>query len=149
MDNKNCQICEEGHLTPCVDKNLVEYKGHTTELDSHYSICDACGCEQTNATQMRDNKRAMLAFKKEVDGLLTGDEIKKIRLLLGITQNEAATIFGGGTVAFSKYENNDVMQSVPMDRLLRVANEVPEAFSVLARKFGLNVTSDSSPRTIL
>lgn len=71
-------------------------------------------------------------------GLLTGEEIRKIRSFLGITQNEAATIFGGGTVAFSKYENNDVIQSVSMDKLLRVASEVPEAFHVLARKVGLD-----------
>jgi HTH-type transcriptional regulator/antitoxin MqsA len=137
-DKEICPICEEGHLEQFIDKNPVEYKGHTTELNSHYSVCDTCGCEQTNATQMRNNKRAMLAFKKEVDGLLTGEEIRRIRLLLGITQNEAATIFGGGTVAFSKYENNDVAQSVSMDKLLRVVNEVPEAFHVLAKKVGID-----------
>lgn len=137
-DKEICPICEEGYLEQFIDKNPVEYKGHTTELNSHYSVCDTCGCEQTNATQMRNNKRAMLAFKKEVDGLLTGEEIRRIRLLLGITQNEAATIFGGGTVAFSKYENNDVAQSVSMDKLLRVVNEVPEAFHVLAKKVGID-----------
>ncbi len=50
---------------------------------------------------------------------------------------EAATIFGGGIVAFSKYENNDVAQLVSMDKLLRVVNEVPEAFHVLAKKVGI------------
>lgn len=138
IDKEICPICGEGHLKQLVDKNPVEYKGHTTELNSYYSICDACGCEQASASQLRNNKRAMLAFKKEVDGLLTGEEIRKIRLLLGITQNEAATIFGGGSVAFSKYENNDVVQSVSMDKLLRVVNEVPEAFHVLAKKVGLD-----------
>jgi predicted transcriptional regulator len=29
-------------------------------------------------------------------GDLTGKEIRKIRMLLGITQNEVATVFGGG-----------------------------------------------------
>lgn len=137
-DKEICPICDEGHLEQFLDKNSVEYKGHTTELNSYYSVCDTCGCEQTNATQMRNNKRTMLAFKKEVDGLLTGEEIRKIRSFLGITQNEAAIIFGGGTVAFSKYENNDIAQSVSMDKLLRVANEVPEAFHVLAKKVGID-----------
>lgn len=80
----------------------------------------------------------MLAFKKEVDGLLTGEEIRKIHLLLRITQNEAASIFGGGTVACSKYENNDVIQSVSMDKLLHVVNEVSEAFRVIAKKAGID-----------
>ena len=141
MTNKTiCQICGEGRLEELIDKNTVEYKKHTTELNSYYSVCDSCGCEQASATQMRQNKRAMLAFKKEVDGLLTGEEIRKIRMLLGITQNEAATIFGGGSVAFSKYENNDIIQSASMDKLLRVANEVPEVFHVLARKVGFERT---------
>jgi HTH-type transcriptional regulator/antitoxin MqsA len=60
--------------------------------------------------QTRDNKRAMLAFKKQVADLLTGFELKALRQRLGVIQAQAAVIFGGGPVAFSKYESDDVMQ---------------------------------------
>jgi len=114
--------------------NTVDYKGHCTDLELHFSVCDACGSEQSNAMQLRTNKRAMVAFKKLVDGLLTGTEVRAIRGRLGINQAEAARIFGGGPVAFSKYEHDDVAQSEAMDKLLRLAVELPAAFTRLDRR---------------
>ena len=135
-ENNLCPICGEGHLQPQVGKNPVEYKGQTAELEFHFSLCDACGSEQSNATQLRVNKRAMMAFKKRVDGLLTGAEVRALRERLGLSQAEAARIFGGGPVAFSKYESDDVAQSEAMDKLLRLADELPAAFVLLARRAG-------------
>ncbi len=132
-----CPICGEGNLAAAVEKNLVEYKGQTGQLDAHYSVCDCCGSEQTNAVQARLNKRAVMAFRKRVDGLLTGAEVRTLREQLGISQAEAAKIFGGGPVAFSKYESDDVVQSEAMDKLLRVVSDVPEAFELLARRAGV------------
>lgn len=134
-----CPICEEGYLHEHIEQEEVEYNGQKGITPLYYSECDACGSEQANAVQIRDNKRAMIAFKKQVDGLLTGTEIKALRLRLGINQSQAAAIFGGGPVAFSKYENDDVMQSEAMDKLLRLADELPAAFDSLVRKSGIEL----------
>lgn len=138
-----CPICGEGHLNSKSGKNEVMYKDHKRALDIYYSECDVCGSEQATAQQVRNNKRVMLGFKKEVDGLLTGMQIKALRVRLGINQSQAATIFGGGPVAFSKYENDDVTQSEAMDKLLRVAGEVSAAFTYLACYAGINSVSSS------
>lgn len=132
-----CPICSEGHLQSCVGKNTVGYKGKSTELDMQYSVCDACGSEQADAAQLRTNKRAMMAFRKQVDGLLMGTEVRALRVLLRINQAEATRIFGGGPVAFSKYESDDVAQSEAMDKLLRLAAAVPAAFAHLAHEAGI------------
>lgn len=129
-----CPVCGEGYLRERVVQETTEYKGRTGETPLHFSECDACGSEQANAAQTRANKRAMIAFRKQVDGLLTGAEVRAVRECLGINQAEAARIFGGGPVAFSKYENDDVMQSEAMDKLLRLAVDVPEAFLRLKLK---------------
>ena len=140
-----CPICGEGHLHALVDKNPVEYEGQSTVLDCHYSVCDFCGSGQADPDQIRTNKRHMIAFKKTVDGLLTGDEIKALRKHLGINQSQAAMVFGGGPVAFSKYENDDVMQSESMDKLLRLAEAVPAAFEYLAQQANVECTQKSKP----
>lgn len=132
-----CRICGEGHLTVQVEKNPVEYKGVSEELDSYYSVCDACGSEQADVAQTRLNKRLMIAFKKRVDGLLGGAEVRALRERLGLSQAEAAQVFGGGPVAFSKYESDDVAQSEAMDKLLRLAGELPAAFELLCRRSGV------------
>ena len=134
-----CPICEEGNLNEKIGKNRVDYKGETTELDLHFSVCDSCGSEQANARQVRKNKRYMAAFKKQVDGLLTGSEVRSVREGLGLKQLDAAKIFGGGPVAFSKYEADDVTQSEAMDKLLRVAAKVPEAFDYLVNLAGFHL----------
>lgn len=128
-----CPLCEEGQLHERMDFSEVEYKGQHASLPLYFAECDACGSEQGSAEHIRRNKRAMIAFKKQVDGLLPGAGVRAIRERLGITQAQASQIFGGGPVAFSKYEGDDVMQSEAMDKLLRLASEVPEAFAKLAR----------------
>jgi HTH-type transcriptional regulator/antitoxin MqsA len=72
-----CPLCGEGHLAHQRGSLLVDYKGHTSAIVSHFSVCDHCGSEQADAAQLRDNKRAMVAFKKQVDGFLTGAEVKQ------------------------------------------------------------------------
>lgn len=136
--SNTCPICGEGLLEPRAGKHHVEYEGVARDIDLLYSVCTGCGSEQGDATQIRENKRAMTRFKKEVDGLLAGSEIRALREQLGINQVEAAKIFGGGPVAFSKYEADDITQSEGMDKLLRVALAVPDAFDYLRFEAGLS-----------
>jgi len=137
QSNNLCPVCGKGRLQPQAGKNNVTYKDHTADLNIHYSVCDICGSEQSDALQLRDNKRAMVAFKKTVDGLMLGAAVRKLREKLGLSQAQASRIFGGGPVAFSKYESDDVAQSEAMDKLLRLAMELPSAYDLLARKAGI------------
>lgn len=63
---------------------------------------------------------------------------------MGINKSEAARIFGGGPVAFSKYEADDLAQSGVMDRFLRLAAAVPEARKnlVLPNKITMSTQSE-------
>lgn len=137
--NNDCTICGEGQLQDHSDKQNVEHKGSNGAISFHYSECDFCGSEQASSSQVRDNKRSMIAFKKEVEGLLTGSELKNLRTKLNITQAGATELFGGGPVAFSKYEADDVMQSTAMDRVYAA---VPEALAYLSKGTSLELKQD-------
>jgi HTH-type transcriptional regulator / antitoxin MqsA len=54
-----------------------------------------------------------------------------------MTQGQAARLFGGGPVAFSKYENDDVAQSESMDNLLRLVRRSADAFWQLVQEKGM------------
>lgn len=136
-ENKLCRICGEGNLTIKTEKNRVEYKGISELLDFSYASCDGCGSEQADAHLTRINKRLMIAFRKRVDGLLTGAEVRALREKFKLNQGEAAQVFGGGPIAFSKYESDDVAQSEAMDKLLRLASELPAALGLLCRRAGV------------
>jgi HTH-type transcriptional regulator/antitoxin MqsA len=90
----------------------------------------------------------MIAFKKQVQGLLTGNELQVLRKRWGLKQADAAKVFGGGPVAFSKYESDDVMQSDAMDKLLRLAAEVPAALDKLMSDAGVERNIQTSWKNV-
>lgn len=138
MDTKElCPICGEGHVTNHVDQVESEYKGQKKLLPLHYQLCDACHSDFAGAAESKLNKRAVMAFRKSVDGLLTGAEITALRAKYQLTQAQAAKLFGGGPVAFSKYENDDVAQSEAMDALLRLVRRSEVAFWELVDERGM------------
>jgi HTH-type transcriptional regulator/antitoxin MqsA len=139
MENKVCPICEEGVLIIREGRNETEYKGVKGSVRFLYEECNVCGSEQADAALSLKNKRLMIAFRKQVDGLLMGEEVRALRERLKLKQSEAARVFGGGPTAFSKYESDDVTQSAAMDKLLRVADALPEAFRHLCKLAGQEV----------
>lgn len=140
MDKQElCPLCGEGHVTAQVEEVESEYKGQKALLPDHFKLCDHCGSDFAGAAEAKLNKRALIAWRKQVDGLLTGVEIIALRNQYNLTQAEAAQLFGGGPVAFSKYENDDVAQSEAMDTLLRLVRRSPEAFRALQEEKKMTV----------
>lgn len=138
MENQAlCAICGEGHVTAQTRAVETEYKGTRALLPMHYQLCDTCTSDYVGMAESKLNKRIVMAFRKQVDGLLTGDEIAALRKQYKLKQAQAAQLFGGGPVAFSKYENDDVAQSEAMDTLLRLVRRSPEVFWALVEEKGL------------
>jgi HTH-type transcriptional regulator / antitoxin MqsA len=141
-----CPICGEGHVTSQVEMVESEHKGHKAMLPSHYQVCDACHSDFAGVKEGKLNKRGIMAFRKSVDGLLTGDEICALRGKYKLTQAQAAVLFGGGPVAFSKYENDDVAHSEAMDTLLRLVRRSEAAFlELLAVKGRMELKGVTKP----
>lgn len=122
-----CPDCHGGTLALERYSDTFEYRGEILTVDGlECWLCDQCGAEIIRPEQIRHGDRLFADARRRVDGLLTGDEIARIRKALGLTQRQAAELFGGGANAFSKYERGDVIQSVAMDRLMRLIAAHPE-----------------------
>lgn len=132
-----CPLCGEGSVHETRFDEPFEYKGKTITISLHCKECDVCGSEFSDAATSKKNQRVINAAKKQIDKLLDSDSIARLRKKWNVTQVEAGRIFGGGPVAFSKYESDDVVQSEAMDKLLRVADAVPEARHWLLMHAGL------------
>ncbi|MCK0536109.1 type II toxin-antitoxin system MqsA family antitoxin [Alcanivorax quisquiliarum] len=131
MTINKCLVCDSDQIAEMLDDVPLRVGEFERTMQMRVTACASCGCSFHTAEQERHNKRQRLAFRKMVEGLLTGAEIRAIRQRHGLSQKQAAEIFGGGPVAFSKYEADDVAQSQAMDRLLRVFDAVPEAKAAL------------------
>jgi HTH-type transcriptional regulator/antitoxin MqsA len=106
------------------------------ELEGHE--CRHCKSEPMFPDEIRRNQLRITDAKRQADGLLSGHQIRKARELLGLSQQEAATIFGGGTNGFSKYERGETAQSVAMDRLLRLVMADPSKLDQLRAMAGMS-----------
>lgn len=131
---RTCPACGEGKLRAREDTETVEHRGKTGEIELRFAVCDRCGAELTSAEDARYNKRAMNAFRKSVEGLLSGKEIREFRERLRLNQKAAAQLLGGGPVAFSRYENDDIAQSAAMDTALRLCIASPTNLLTLAQQ---------------
>lgn len=127
-----CNECGEGRLHPSTwEADFRHYDGtiHVTGLQCHR--CDACGADPVFPDQVAFNEKRIADAKRKETGRLVGREVRVLREQLGLTQQQAATLFGGGANAFSKYERGDTLQSVAMDRLMKAAAFVPGVLEFL------------------
>lgn len=59
------------------------------------------------------------------------EEVRRIRRKLGLTQKEAAAMFGGGINAFSRYERGEIEPGTATMQLLRLLDKHPELLNEL------------------
>lgn len=124
-----CKNCENETLIEELFEDSIDFRGLLLEVEGLKRVrCERCnhvweGAEHAayNKELIRQAYNKKREFVREELGLLSGQEIHRILELLDLTQKEASTLFGGGANAFNKYESGEVLQSIAMDRLLRVA----------------------------
>ncbi len=140
-----CPLCHATATQARTSLENYQYKGQTLALQTDYSVCTACGEEFLFPAQIQTNDARIREARKQMDGLLTSDEVRQTRLKLDLTQEEAAKVFGGGVNAFSKYERGEVTQSAAMDKLIRLAAESPSVLQRLKTMAGLDTPSTNTP----
>ena len=80
---------------------------------------------------MEVSDRALNRLKARSEGLLEPEEISRIRKKLGLSQDAAGQMIGGGPRAFQKYENGDLMPSRAISSALSLLDHDPKALTVL------------------
>lgn len=123
-----CPRCGLTNLRAHYKSDAVDFKGLTLDVDGlAETICGDCdyhwntdGQDLDNMAILRSEFARVRDEMREEDGLLTGEQIDKALHLLSISRAKAALLFGGGPNAFARYSSGDVLQSVAMDRLIRL-----------------------------
>lgn len=133
-----CSIClVESNIVK--EDETISYKGkEIVARGLSFYECPECGEQFADSALDKENSILIREAKKQSEGLLSSKGIKKVREHLGMTQSEAANIFGGGVNAFSKYERGEVSQSEAMDKLMRAAMSVDGLFKWLCEDAGVH-----------
>lgn len=122
---RKCPVCKNGEL---VEKTLTQnfkYKGKSLKYKQPGNYCNACGEAVLSNSDMNTTECLLSDFCAEIDGYLVSTEIRRIRKKLGLTQREAARLFGGGHNAFSRYESGETRHPKSLDLLFRILDKNP------------------------
>lgn len=147
--NNVCPVCEKGQTAPTTFEANYDFRGEKVVVEGlQGDVCNRCGEISIQPQQIKANQQTVSTARKAyadshraAAGLLSCDDIASLRAAWGISQPQAATAFGGGANAFSKYERGEVHQSEAMDLLLRVASEVSAARIWLFERAGICVSA--------
>lgn len=130
-----CPICGHDDMRKKVGTETFQYKGKNFDYPNYITYeCQSCGEAIVDKKTLKESGRAIRDFYRQVDGLLTSQEIRRIReTKLWLTQDKASELLGGGAKSFARYENSEVIQSKAMDKLLRILDNDPSILTVLTR----------------
>jgi HTH-type transcriptional regulator / antitoxin MqsA len=133
-----CPVCEVGHLEKVIKNVPFKYKGHEHIVANVKGYdCNVCGESLWDDRDEKAIEKSLTDVRREIDGLLTSDEIKKIRQLFGMTQMQFSEALKVGAKNFARYESGQATQGRSMDHLLRILREYPYTMQVLCGGSGL------------
>ena len=132
MDNPTCPECGQT-LTRGIRPMTLRYKGFSATFDMPGLYCAGCGEGVHTGAEMQESDRQLNRLRARAENVLLPEEVRRIRKKLGLTQQEAGQLLGGGPNAFHKYEIGDVLPSHAISNLLRVLAENPGGLEVLRR----------------
>ena len=126
------QICHKcgAAMSRDIRPMTVRYKGLSATFDMPGWYCE-CGEGTHSGKDMEASDRHLNLLKAQIENLTPPAEVRRIRKKLGLNQQAAGTLLGGGPNAFHKYESGEVLPSKAISNLLRVLEAMPEGLKVL------------------
>jgi putative zinc finger/helix-turn-helix YgiT family protein len=96
--------------------------------------CSKCHEAILDVEQVTRFQQEALAIYRSRNRLLSGEEIRAIRVRHRLTQAQLAKLLGLGPNTLSRWEANRFAQTAAMDLLLRMVRDVPESLRYLRRR---------------
>lgn len=135
-----CPACGENHFIVREKTKVFTLPNKREVVVKLYSnVCQACGATVTTREQRARNLEALAARREAYGEWMTGEEVLALRKRYGITQTQAAEIFGKGKIAFSRYENESSYPDLTMSRVMRLAFADPKVMAGLASAAGVEL----------
>ena len=128
-----CHDCGAA-MTRGIRPITVSYKGLSATFDMPGWYCGECGEGSHSGKDMDVSDRQLNLMKAQIENLTLPDEVRRIRKKLGLNQQAAGSLLGGGPNAFHKYESGEVLPSQAISNLLRVLEAMPEGLKILHEK---------------
>jgi HTH-type transcriptional regulator/antitoxin MqsA len=127
-NGKRCPACGKGTLHDRSRPEIVEYRGETFRSNQIGAYCDSC--DDGIVYDDPAVEQAWAEFRDRIDAEQAA-ELYAMRNQLGLTQEEASRLTGGGHNAFSRYENQLAQPVIAVLHLFRTLVRHPEVLGEL------------------
>jgi HTH-type transcriptional regulator/antitoxin MqsA len=121
-----CPVCGSNNIKNQTTDETIQYKGEAITV--HGLVGDHC----LDCGEIVLDAKSYDRYREASDNLIVSinkrnaPDIRRIRKKLGLTQQAAAQIFGGGATAFSRYERGRAQPPVALTKLFMVLDKHPE-----------------------
>ncbi len=115
-----CIACGEGEQRTCRAEYRVEHNGQTRLIEDERSVCDHCGQISYVGDQISRHELAVAAAIREIDGLLSADELRAFRTRYCLKQTDLEAMLSTGPKTWTRWERGKVPQSKTADKLVRL-----------------------------
>jgi putative zinc finger/helix-turn-helix YgiT family protein len=117
MMTKKCP-CGKGDMSLTTREKRACVNGVDVDVKSESYVCPCCGIEVGTVVQASAAQKAISDEYRKKTGLLTGDEIKKMRMDRGLSTKQLADLMNICEGSIRKWESS-LVQDFTMDKLLR------------------------------
>lgn len=119
---------------------VVEWdvKGERMLVDGiEHGLCAVCGEVYFKGGSSSEVQRRAVDLYKQAHGLLSGAEIRALRMRLGLSQACFERLIGAGPKTVVRWERGTVFQNKTADMLMRVLRDYPQVAQDLMEKAGV------------
>lgn len=118
-------------------KNLIEeYKGVKVNVEETIAVCSECGEDIFIAEIEQENLKELYSKYRDVKGIVSSEDIVKLRSKYNISQRELVVILGWGKMTINRYErgalpsqsHSDILKAIITNEEL-FKEKVEEAYS--------------------
>lgn len=123
---ETCVECGQAALAIRVVPFTVIHGNKDGVIKDERTVCGHCGTVSYVGEQASRHELAVAAKIREMDGLLSAEDLRRIRLKYGFRQTDMEAMLSVGPKTWTRWERGKVPQSKAADTLIRVLAADPE-----------------------
>ena len=126
-----CVACGDRALAARMAPFAFAHGSKQGVIEDDQTSCDSCGAISYVGEQISRHELAVAAKIREMDGLLSADDLRRIRLKYALRQTDLEAMLSVGPKTWTRWERGKVPQSKAADTLIRVLAEHPDVARAL------------------
>lgn len=126
MNLDQCLACGAAAVEERVAPFVVEHDGKTTTIQDRHMVCAACENISYRGAQASEHERAVAAALRQMQGLLSPEELSRIRAKYRLKQTDMESMLSTGPKTWTRWERGKITQSRATDKLIRAIADDPD-----------------------